>query len=156
VTPTLQAILVADHVYRDATTGEHIIAGVFHGLVVISAEQVQEQLRQQSPEQPTIAGGMQAGSPCAYISLTNMRNNPDFSLRYVSLKEDLVLFHTSFSVPCDDPLQVVELIAPLPSLPTKKPGVFALELLWRDVPLGSFKVSVIRPGGSEDDTNRND
>ncbi len=146
--PILQAILLADHVYRDAITGKHIVAGVFHNLLFVKAEHVQE--RQQH-----VVGGMQAGSPYAYISLTGVRGNPCFSLRYVSLAEDHVLFHTDISVKCDDPLETVELIAPLPPLPTQKAGIFALELLWEDEPLGSFRVRVreLTAEGSGDDTN---
>ena len=152
--PILQAILLADHVYRDAATGKHIVAGVFHDLIVLKPEDI-EKLQQQAVKTPVVAGGMQAGSPYAYISLTGVRGDQVFSLRYVSLDDDRVMFHAELPVKCEDPLETVEIIAPLPSLPHNL-GIFALELLWKDEPVGSFRVRVrnLEVGGSQDGANR--
>ena len=63
-------------------------------------------------------------------------------LRYVDLQTDKVLIDADLQVHCDDPLQTRELVVPLPPLPKPAPGVYALELLCEEEPLGSLRVTV--------------
>jgi len=85
---------------------------------------------------------MQSGSPFCYISLTEVRGRSSFELRYVDLAEDKVLFGTQFEIDCNNPLETVELVFPLPLLPGSRPGTFVLELLWNNEPLGYHRITV--------------
>ncbi len=57
-----------------------------------------------------------------------------------------------FEIKCEDPLQNVEAVVPLPTLPATAVGTYALELLCDDEPIGSFRVKVdeINLQGPED------
>jgi len=140
VKPVLQALLLADHIYKD-TTGKHIIAGTFNKMVFAKAGAEPKTVEIDGEEKQLIAGGMQTGSPYAYISLTEIRGKIKCVLRYVNLEQDKALFQTHFSIGCTNPLETVELVLPMPMLPHVA-GVHALELLCDDEPLGSHRVIV--------------
>jgi hypothetical protein len=139
--PVLQAMLIADHVYQDKATGKRIIAGIFGRLLFTSKEDVAKELAQLG-EGNKVLGGMVAGAPHVYLSMTDLNGVYPFTLRYVSLESDQVLFQMEFGIECNNPLDTVELSFGLPPLPSLKAGVFALELLWKDEPLGSVRVVV--------------
>ena len=138
--PVLQAILVAEHVYEDKKSGKKIVAGIFRNLQVIKTTQ-KKVVDDDGTTRTLIQGGMNVGSPSAYISMTSIRGNQKFVVRYVRLNDDKPFFHTEFGVECGDPLQVVEVVLPLPLLP-EEPGNYALELLCEDEPVGSFRIVV--------------
>jgi hypothetical protein len=153
VKPVVQALLLADHVYEDRRSGKKVIAGVFRNLFFKRLEDMQAEMEKHGGK--AIPGGMLAGSPYAYVSLTNVRGEQPFSLRYVDLEQDVPLFQTEFKVSCPDPLQVVELVFPLPPLPSTKAGVFALELVWCDDPIGYYRITVVEvpKEDSQDDSD---
>ena len=141
--PVLQALLLADHVYQDATTGKKVIAGTFNRLRFLKKQ------RPESPKEVENAGaqrqviaGVHVGSPYAYISLTDIRGSLSCVLRYVDLEDNKALLETKFSITCDDPLETAEIVVPMPPLPTKKAGIHALELLCNDTPVGSLRITV--------------
>ncbi|MDX1967544.1 MAG: hypothetical protein SFV23_10260 [Planctomycetaceae bacterium] len=141
-TPVLQALLLADHVYQDRSTGKHVICGVFSELRFIP---------------PSAGGGLphtpgtpipvhktiRAGSPYLYMSFTDVHGQKAFELRYVDLRDNTTLFSTKFQIDCPDPLATVEVSLPLPALPAPHAGVYALELLYDDVLLGSHRVRIV-------------
>ncbi len=133
--PILKALVVADHVYKDVATGKMIVCGIFHNLVVRAPQQSPIQMEQ-------VQGGFSAGSPFAYVSVTDADGKHQFSLRYVDLSTDHVYFDTTIETDCKDPLETIDLAIPLPPLCTE-PGVYALELLWKtNDPMGSFRITV--------------
>jgi hypothetical protein len=140
VKPVLQALLLADHIYRD-TTGKHIIAGTFNKFVFAKGGGKPKTVDIGGEEKQLIPGGMQTGSPYVYISLTEIRGKVQCVLRYVNLEQDKALLQTHFSIECPDPLNTVELVLPMPMLPHVA-GVHALELLCDDEPIGSHRVIV--------------
>ncbi|MBI1344914.1 hypothetical protein GC163_01345 [bacterium] len=142
VKPTLQALLVADHAYSDATTGKKIIAGIFHTIYSKTQALPQDRPKGTPMQLQVPPAGFSMGSPFAYISLINVRGAQPFVLRYVDLGTDVVRFQTDFRVDCQDPLSPVEVVMPLLPLPVDKPGSFALELLWRDESLGTYRIHV--------------
>jgi len=150
--PVLQSLLLADHVYKDGSSGKYIICGIFNvmGFKAKPDNAAQENTKpiagqdNEADELKTVdvSSVMQAGSPFAYISLTEVRGELNLELRYVALVDNSVLLSTKFRIKCDNPLQTVELSVPLPPLPnpTQEEGVYALELLCEDHPLGSHRV----------------
>jgi len=132
--PTLQALVLADHIYTDAQTGKRVVAGTFRRLLT-------EKLGGQGP------------TTYAYISLTSIRDEVCLALRYVDLDDNSVLLETEFKVVCDDPLATVEMSVQVPPLPTPHEGVFAFELLCNDVQLGSLRIRVSEIPKSEGEHN---
>jgi hypothetical protein len=145
--PILQSLLLADHVYRDQSTGKHIICGVFSTIFFTPNSQ---------SNPPQMAGGgasgesgnrsggnlsgsgegggrsdvsppatksqpiqslMQAGSPFVYFSVTELTGRKTFEVRYVDLHDNRVLFQAEVPIECDDPLKTIEVSLPLPRLP---------------------------------------
>jgi hypothetical protein len=152
--PVLQALLLADHVYQDRATGKHVICGVFSKLRFNPPEQG---AAASAPAQPgaersiqiPLAFGHAAGSPWAYISLTEIRGEQEFELRYVDLEDNSALFRANFLIQSDDPLKTLEIVIPLPILPIpamapegQRHRVCALELLCENELIGSHRVSV--------------
>ena len=150
--PLLQALLLADHIYQDLT-GKHIIAGTFNKMVVVKGAAAPKTVEIDGEEKHRVLGGGQPGNPYAYISLTDIRGKIECVLRYVNLEHDKALFQTKFTVECADPLQTVELVLPLPKLPPVA-GVYALELLCGDEPLGSHRIIVEEKKEDDDDSDR--
>jgi hypothetical protein len=141
VKPVLQALVLAEHVYEDRLTHKKIIAGTFNTVQYGKTEH-QEIESGEGRKAIRVKGGMNAGSPWTYINLTEIHGHADFVLQYVDLKHHTVLMSTRFAVECDSPLHNVEVVIPLPELPTPHPGTYALELLSDDFPIGSLRVEV--------------
>jgi len=139
VKPILQALVLAERVYEDKSTGTKIICGVFNKLILRQKGKSSSEEKQVSKSSATLV--RQVGSPTAYINLTGLHGQTPLELRYINLKTQEVLFRVELSVSCDDPLKSIEIILPLPMLPTPYPGVYALELLWNDELLGSSRIT---------------
>ncbi len=137
--PVLQAILLADHVYVDKGTGKHVVAGVFDRLSFVPKKRMEEA---ELAKENVVLGGMQAGSPWAFLSITDVRGEQEFALRYVFLDDDQVIFQTKFTIKSEDPLKTYRVVAPLPPLPSRRAGTFALEVVWNDEPIGTYRVMV--------------
>lgn len=84
-------------------------------------------------------------------SESHFRTDTNYALRYVYLDEDQALFECKFQVTSSDPLQTIEVVLPMPSLPILKAGTYALELLCGDEPLGSHRIKVKEMKGEDDD-----
>jgi len=150
--PTLQALLLADHVYQDKASGKKIIAGTFNVLNVRKPKPAADDTTSgaQEPAKPgeglrqlSAAEVMRAGSPFAFISLTEIRGPTSLELRYVDLSNNAVLVNACFSVTQEDPLETVEAIVPMPQLPAPHTGVYALELIWNDELMGCLRIKVV-------------
>lgn len=147
--PILQALVLADHVYKDALTGKMIIAGTFNQVFFTQpsteAEQSDknvENIEQAGARKMNWHEVVKAGSPFAYISLTNVRGEVPLELRYVDLDDNLAIICSQFCVRASSPLDTVEAVIQLPPLPTPHAGIYALELLADNEPLGSHRVTV--------------
>ena len=150
--PILQALLVADRIYEDKATGKKVVAGIFHRVGFMRAVPV-EVIERDGVKSQLVPGGLHAGSPYAYVSLTEIRGKQPFVLRYVRLADETPLFQTEFEIQCNDPLQTVEVVASLPPLPANEAGTYALELLWGNEPIGAFRIQVeeIKQKGASDE-----
>lgn len=163
----LQSLILADHVYEDKITGKKIVAGIFSRIRRGKRVTRPVPAKPSAPEQPRANGGgqgvggsgggenqpnqrileipasgMQAGSPFAYLSMTEVRGANIFQLQFVNLEDRVPLFHSEIKVECHDPLQTIELVLPLPPLAPPQAGVFALELLQNNEILGSLRIIV--------------
>ena len=139
VKPTLQALVLADHIYRDGETGKNVIAGTFNQ-VTLHVREVREAVAENGTQQKVQVIGPQAGSPHLYVSLTNVRGQFELALRFVNLNDNRALFEWKFLVASDDPLRTIEKIIKLPMLPFPESGIYALELLYSDDPLGCLRI----------------
>ena len=92
-------------------------------------------------KQTQVAGGTQAGSPYAYVSLTDVCKGTKLLLQFVNLTENRPLFGTEVTVDCIDRLQTIELVLPLPVLPIQGPGSYAFEIVWEGEILGSYRIT---------------
>jgi hypothetical protein len=146
VKPILQALLIADHVYRDEGSKKFIVAGIFNQ---VNFHQPADQ--QQAPA-PTEDGRIplkhvqKVGSPFAYINLIDVRQRTELTLRYVDLDEHTPLMEVQITVNADDPLLPVQISLPLPPLPVPHAGVYSLDLLIGDELLGSCRITAVRLG----------
>jgi hypothetical protein len=162
--PVLQALLVADQIYQDQSTGKYVICGIFGTIFFMPPEDSQEPAPQGGAEPAGRSAGpgsagpagpgakapashqmplnriVRAGSPYAYVSLTEIHGQRPFELRYVDLNENNVIFTFEFTVDCRNPLETVQLSVPLPPLPVPHEGVFALELVCEGNLLGSHRI----------------
>jgi hypothetical protein len=137
--PVLQALILAEHVYEDKS-GKKIIAGTFNGLELRSRSPVRTRIMPDGKEQRLIEGGAHAGSPYAYISVTDVCDDTKLLLQFVDLSRNRVLFQTELAIRCEDRLGTVEIVAPLPPLIVPEEGVYAFEVVCEDEIIGSHRI----------------
>lgn len=149
--PVLQALLVADHVYTDKVTGKKIVAGIFHEIQFRKVNAADASEGDKRVLINIAEGGHLSGSPFCYISLTEVNGNFPFTLRYVNLADYKIIFHVDFRIENKDPIGTIEIVLPLPALPSREAGTFALELLCNDEPMGSHRINIREMGGTSDE-----
>jgi hypothetical protein len=140
VKPVLQALVVADHVYQDVS-GKKIIAGTFNTFKFSRKPPVAEVQGPDGTKQTVVRGGMQGGSPFAYVSLTDVCDGTKLQLQFVNLTRNAVLFGNEVTITNANRLTTVEMVFPLPRLPIQEAGVYALELLCDGDILGSYRIT---------------
>jgi len=123
--PVLQALILADQIYVDRTTGKKVIAGTFHRLwsshFPVNFER----------------------ATWAYISLTEVVDVARVSLAYVDLSNHQVLMKTPHvELKSSSPLQTVDFVCPVPPFPMLHAGVYAFEAYVDDELLGSLRITV--------------
>lgn len=137
--PVLQALVLADRVYQDVS-GKKVICGTFSGFKFSKKPPVAEITRPDGKKQQVLVGGMRAGSPCAYISLTDVCDGTTIQVQFVNLSKNIVLFGNAVTISNVDRLRNVEIALPLPELPIAEAGIYALEVLCEGEILGSWRV----------------
>ncbi len=161
--PVLQAMVLADHVYQDKNTGKRIIAGTFNQITVKrraipsipqdgDEASNAESLVAQKTAKPIPAADVEVlGSPWLYVSFTDAAGDVSLQIRFVDLSDYRVIFNGGLDFTGCEKLKTHEAHAPLPPLHplVDKPGSYAVELLWRDEPLGSWRVQVIETNTGE-------
>lgn len=149
--PVLLALLLADHLYRDADTNKFVICGVFDKLYRLQKPaRAADAGRKPGPIELSPAQILHAGNPSVYVCLTECNGRMEFKLQYVDLSDQRVYFAVEFEIDCKDPLETVQLGLPLPPLPTPHDGFFALELMHDGAMIGSRRVAVIQHKVSEE------
>ena len=126
VKPVLQALVLADHIYIDSNTGKKIIAGTFNQL--------------NAHEFPT-----DFGAPLyVFLSMTDVHGSAKVELRFVDLSsEEIQMAMSDLVIQAPNPLDTVELVVEVPSLPMPHPGVFSFEVWVGNDLIGSLRVSII-------------
>jgi len=140
VKPVLQALVLAEHVYQDVT-GKKVIAGTFNHVRIVRTPVVKEAELPNGNKQVFVPGGIQCGSPYAYISLTDVCDGTKIQLQFVNLSKNAVIFGTEVAIESDNRLRTIEIVAPLPPLPIQEAGVYAFEVVCAGVILGSHRVT---------------
>ncbi len=138
--PVLQALVLAEHVYQDVS-GKKVIAGTFNR-VRFTKKPLSQHVK--TPEGGTgviIPGGMQGGSPYAYLSLTDVCDQTELTLQFVNLTSNKTLLGKKVVVNVSDRLATVELVLPLPALPIDEPGTYAFEVVCEGDILGSYRIA---------------
>lgn len=125
IRPSLQAMILADHIYVDAGTGKKIICGTFNHLTVDSF-----------PSQSMI-------SKFALVALTDVHGSVSIVLKYVDLSTGETLVEMQgLEMEADDPLETVEVVVEITSLPMPHAGYYSLEAHWNSDVLGILRISV--------------
>ncbi|MBY0588483.1 hypothetical protein K2X85_15010 [bacterium] len=123
--PSLQSIILADHIYVDSTTGKKIICGTFNHLTVDAF-----------PSQSMI-------SKYALVALTDVHGAVSIVLKYVDLSTgETLLEMQGLEMEADDPLETVEVVVEITSLPMPHAGYYSLEAHWKSDVLGILRISV--------------
>lgn len=137
--PVLQALVLADRIYQDVS-GKKIIAGTFSGYKFSKKPAIVEIVQPDGTKKQVLAGGASAGSPSAYINLTDVCDGTKLQIQFLNLSKNIVLFGNEVVISNADRLGNVELVLPLPVLPITETGVYALEVLCDGEPLGSWRI----------------
>ena len=142
--PVLQAMVLADNVYKDERTGKHIIAGTFTAIFAANPESPGGEHHDAASGQKLkkIADPRRMGSPYLYLALRDVHGTVPIELRYVRLADSSLVFKIVVNVTSPDPVEVMEYAIPIPLLPSDKAGVFSLDALYEDEILGSWRISV--------------
>jgi hypothetical protein len=140
VKPVLQALVIAEHIYQDIT-GKKVIAGTFNRVNFTRKPLTRQIERPDGSQAMILPGGMQSGSPFAYVNLTDVHENTKLLFRFVNLTKNEVLFVNEAVVSSKDRLQSIELVLPLPLLPIHEEGVYAFEVVSEGEILGTYRIA---------------
>lgn len=123
--PILQALVPADHIYRDQQTGKYVIAGTFHQVNLASF--------------PATLGR----SVGVFVALRGIDGEAalEFELVGPDAEESLLRSH-NLRVTSPDPERTVEFAVELPPLPLPVPGRYALRVGVDGTPLGETMLEV--------------
>lgn len=123
--PRLQALVLADQIYVDATTKKRVIAGTFNALWAKSF--------------PTTFGR----STWAYVSLTDIRGKVTLVLRFVDNSDLKVLMQAQpIIVEGNEPHATLELGLSVPQFPMPHEGSYSFELHANDEKIGSVRLTM--------------
>lgn len=142
--PVLQALVLAERVYEDKTTGKKIIAGTFNQLLIQKGISPPEQRLPDGSKRWLVPGGTDSGCPAAYISLTGVAEGTELSLQFVNVSKNEVLFQTGFRITSVNRLDTIEIVAPLPPMAmfVQETGTFSLDVVWNNEILGSHRILI--------------
>jgi hypothetical protein len=123
--PVLQSILLADHIYIDASTNKKVIAGTFNRIRALHVP------------------GHFPRTTWAYLCLTDVTVPVELALRYVDLRTNQVLMGLGgINAQAKSPLDNVECVVEVPPLPLPHRGVFAFEAHCCGQLLGAVRIVV--------------
>ncbi len=140
--PILQAMVLAEHIYQDGTTGKFVIAGTFASVAF-----------QRPPATPPPAAGQQQtmplsrveqmGSPYLYLAMSEIYGEIPIAIRFRHSEDTANVFEINLQIGSKNPAFIAEYKVPLPPLPVSKEGAYSLDLLYQNEVLGSWRVNVV-------------
>jgi len=141
--PSLQAMVLADQIYQDRSTGKFIIAGTFRGVLLGQQNTIPASSDSAVTDGRQFVGSViRSGSPYLYIALVDVHGEVPLDLKFVDLSDASVLLEAQFVVVAVDPVSVAEYCVPMPPLPITKVGSYSLDLLYDNEILGAWRVVV--------------
>ncbi|MDA0284372.1 MAG: hypothetical protein O3B86_13560 [Planctomycetota bacterium] len=160
--PVVQAILLADHVYRDADTNKFIVAGIFNRVIRSAAVSIPKSGESRTAEKASKdAGGtehlvpatsvMQAGNPSLYFAMTDFEGTAELEFHYVDLSDHSILFRLKGTLKFPNRFELVQGKVPIPKLPIPHPGQYSLDVLSDGEILGGIRIVVVDASGESDD-----
>jgi hypothetical protein len=117
----VNALLLADHIYRDAGTGKFVIAGTFHDMHVERC--------------PTTFGR----SVGLFVSLSGVERELQLGVEVLGPEREVLLTRAPVRVPGGDAL---DLGLELPPLPLPRPGRYVVRVTGDGVPLSELELTV--------------
>ena len=127
--PVLRSFVLAEAVYQEAQTGKKIIAGTFHNVI--------------SPKFPVVLP-----SAMVYMALTGAHGTPNFQIRLVDLRDDLVLMETPpLPAQVENPLATAEVILRINGFQFPHPGQYDLEAYCNGERMVGLRISVAQAEG---------
>lgn len=137
--PVLQALVLAEHVYQDVT-GKMIIAGTFN-TIMFTCQDLSRCIKDGNGETHMLMpGGMQSGSPYAYVSLTDVCDGTELKFQFVNLSKNCVLLESDMVLKPGSRLATVEFALPLPKLEVREAGLYSFEILCEGAILGAHRI----------------
>lgn len=126
--PTVQALVPADHVYRDQASGKYVIAGTFHQINV-----------EAFPTTLSRTVGL-------FVSLRGVEAETGLELQFLDPETgDALISSNELSIVPGDPELPVEFAVELPPLPLPRAGRYVLRLAVGGTPVGEAPVVVRGP-----------
>jgi hypothetical protein len=122
--PHLQAVVLADHLYRDAATGKHVVAGTFHQLNV--------------PEVPA----QLPRSIGVFLVLTGLPPSLELELRFTNGSGEPIMLMDPLRVTGGRGDEPLEIGLEVPPLPLPRVGLYRLEVRGDGELLGAAPVEV--------------
>jgi len=120
--PITQAIILAERVYTDGATGQHVIAGTFN-------EYAADQFPTKFDRPASV-----------FLSVTDFHGKLPITLRYTDLQTNQVLLEMEpLLVESIDPLAGCEMTWALPPFPLPHPGTYVFEAYVGSESIGSVR-----------------
>lgn len=138
--PVLQALVLAEHIYQDVS-GKKVICGTFNQVRFSTKPLAQQRKTAEGETVRVIPGGVQGGSPYAYLSLTDVVDETALVFQFVNLTLNQTLFTRRIVIKDVNRLATIELVLPLPHLGISKAGVYAFEIVCEGEIIGSYRIS---------------
>jgi hypothetical protein len=107
---TVQALVLADHIYRDGATGKHVVAGTFHQIAM--------------PELPATLP-LSVG---VFIVLSGLEGDTELGLQFVEPDGDVLLDLQGIELSVGDEIESIELGLEVPPLPLPRAGRYAMRV----------------------------
>jgi hypothetical protein len=166
--PVLQAMVLAEHVYRDGDTGKFLIIGTMGK--ISAGEQIQAthsdegiQLTKDVAHDEKTGGEqdkvpmsdlVQAGSPHLYLALTGVHGTLALQLHLVDLDDDgkVLLNGEVPDISASDPLTIVEFSVPMPAprFWMTKTGTYSIDVLYDGELLGTWPIRLEESSQSDE------
>lgn len=131
--PVLQALVIADHIYTDHSTGKRIICGTFSKI-----------FSSKFPKETSF-------SAFAFILLVDVIGEVVLQLRFVSLDDNEILMESPpMRIRSESPLTPLDIVVQIPPFPLPRAGIYSFECWTDETMIGSVRLQVAKQAREED------